>query len=493
MGRRLMLCICALSLIATGCLDTPSPSASRPSAAESVANQGSPKTAEVAQPAVPTSAPTTTPTTTTAPPAAPVSSSCITQGSDTYARPYAATAPWNVEACGLAADARSDDWRDRFWYYSNMNMSMGGDYTQGSQIGRHGIEFGLDSNPVGDFSIPVYDKRDATTQIRVFQRDGWAGIFNITPASKIPWNPAWRASSGSDAMMVIRDSDTGRMWSLWGVTQSYYGLPTNDSQCWTQSASFWLPGGGFQPGVDLCVGGADAQRTADKAGYSDYRSYGGNNPKTRGVGIDRYAMLLTPEEVAAGQVRHALSMPVYNTMNGGTTCTEAQMGTNAFGSTCGQAVAPAGNFERNGSTYQGCGEPTSTALSPEAYRRTTVPAGMRFALKATPAEIEGWLDARGYTGAKRTTMRILAVALVNYGWFVTDSTCYRANFQAAGAANPATAAKWRALGIDDDGSDAFDGLITRDRIWTVAPPTNHCVDGRQSVAACPANSATYPS
>ena len=62
-----------------------------------------------------------------------------------------------------------------------------------------------------------------------------------------------------------------------------------------------------------------------------------------------------------------------------------------------------------------------------------------------------------------------------------------------GPAGPrATGAKWRALGIDDDGSNIFDGLLTRDRIWTVAPPTNHCTDGTNSIVACPANSATYP-
>ena len=131
------------------------------------------------------------------------------------------------------------------------------------------------------------------------------------------------------------------------------------------------------------------------------------------------------------------------------------------------------------------------SVSDEAYRRTTLPSGTRFALQMTPAQIEQWLDSRGYTGAKRNTARVFATALVNYGWFITDTTCYAADFQVQGGANPETAAAWRSLGIDDDGREFLWGLITRDRIWTVAPPTNHCTDGTSSTFACAANSATY--
>jgi hypothetical protein len=172
-------------------------------------------------------------------------------------------------------------------------------------------------------------------------------------------------------------------------------------------------------------------------------------------------------------------------------CTEAQAATSAFGSTCGQAVAPAGNFERQASSAPGCGEPAATALSAEQFRRTTLPSGTRFALKMTPAEIEQWLDSRGYTGQLRITARAFARALVDYGWFVTDTSCTASNFQVEGGANPETAAAWRALGIAGDGRNLLGGLITRNRIWTVQAPVNHCVDGRNSRLACAARSATY--
>lgn len=480
MHRRVLLIFISASLVATGCLDTATPGSDEPEPALS-------KT--IAQPPTPAR-----PTTTTLPAPgqpAPAQRACLPETVDGYERPYAPTAPWNVPACDLAEDPRSDDWRDRFWYYSQFNSKMATNPTAATNRGDHGVMFGLDANPVNDFSVAVYSATDATTTTRVFQRDGWSGVYNVGAGGSIPWNPTWRASTGSDALMVILDPATGRQWSLWGVAQSYYGLPANDSQCWHWVGAFWLPGGGYRPGIDLCVGGADKMMTADRTVRSSYRTYGGNNPATRGVGIDEYAMLTMPEEVAAGQIRHALMMPVYNTMTGPNRCTPAQMTTEEFGSTCGNAVAPAGNFERIGGTLQGCGESTASSMDPAAYRRTTVPEGTRYALDMTDTEIEAWLDSRGYTGALRNTARTFARALVNYGWFITDTSCYAADFQVAGAANPQTAAAWRALGITGDGRDLLDGLITRERIWTVAPPVNHCTDGTLSTAACPANTSLY--
>ena len=47
-----------------------------------------------------------------------------------------------------------------------------------------------------------------------------------------------------------------------------------------------------------------------------------------------------------------------------------------------------------------------------------------------------------------------------------------AEFQVAGGANPATAAAWRGLGISGDGRDLLYGLMTKDRIVTIAPATS---------------------
>ena len=450
--------------------------------------------------ATPAAVPTTTAPTTAAPAAAPAAaapapapaaSTCGTATSDSYQRPFAANAPWNVPVCGLSRSDRSDDWRDRFWYYARLNGHMADNAALSTDRGTHDVLFGLDNDPAVDFSMAVYDARQATTQIRVFQRQGWGGTMYPGNATTIPWNPSWKASTGSDATMAIVDPTTGREWDLWGVVQSYPGIVANDTECWPWRAAFYLPGGGYVPGQDLCVGSANLVRNAGLTSTSDYRTYGGNNPAMRGVGIADSAMVVTPDEVSTGQIRHALMMPVFNTMTGGTNCNEAQAATPAFGVTCGGAVAPAGNFERASSSSPGCGVAAAASLSADGFRSTTVPEGSRFALRMSDGEIDVWLNSRGYAGAKRATARAFAKALVDYGWFVTDTTCYGADFQVASGRNPVTAEKWRSLGITGDGRDLLAGLFTKDRIWTVAPPTNHCIDGHDSKLACAANSITY--
>ncbi len=420
---------------------------------------------------------------------------CIAESLNTSGRPYSANAPWNVPVCGLAQDPRSADWTSRFYYYSRYNPDMASNPASAANLSRHDVMFGLDANPDDDFSVAVYNAADATTTARVFQRDGWAGGFNIGNGGTIPWNPSWRASTGSDGILVIIDTVTGDEWALWGLAQSDYGFPVNDTQCWKYIPDLWLPGGGYRSGTDLCAGGANHNRTADGAAFENIFTYGGNNPGARGVGIDEYAMLTTPQEVATGQIDHALMMPVFDTMPGGAgeVCNAAQLPTAALGSTCGGAVAPAGNFENISNGSHGCATtPAGTAMTDSQYRQTTIPEGTRFALNLSDADIENWLNTRGYTGTLRSTAKAFAVALVNYGWFITDTSCGGADFQVAGGDNADTAAAWRSLGIVGDGRNLLQGLITKDDVWAVAPPTNHCTNGIDSHYACPADTVTYP-
>ncbi len=433
--------------------------------------------------------------TTTAPSAGTTTATCVPETTDSYQRPYSATAPWNVPVCGLAQDPRSADWANRFYYYAHYNRYMGSNPASATDSAQHDVEFGLDADPNNDFSVAVYDAADATTTARVFQRSGWNGGFNVGNGGSIPWNPSWRASTGSDAILVIINHTTGEEWALWGLVQSEYGMPANDTQCWQYIPYVWLPGGGYHSGTDLCAGGANHNRTADGTALENVFTYGGNNPGARGVGIDEYAMLVTPQEVATGQIRHALMMPVFDTMQGGAgeVCSAAQLTTSAFGSTCGGAVAPAGNFENSSNGAHGCASmPAGASLSDTAYRQTTIPEGTRFALNLSEQDIDNWLDSRGYTGTLRTTAKAFADALVNYGWFITDTSCYAADFQVSGGSNPDTAAAWRNLGIVGDGRSLLQGLITKDDVWTVAPPTNHCTNGTSSHFACAANTISYP-
>ncbi len=403
-----------------------------------------------------------------------------------FTRAFGATAPWNTPVAGLPLASRSNDWRDRFWYYSVANSDPAHP-DRDPHLGDHGVMFGLDSNPDVDFSVAVYDATDATTMMQVRHRSGWNGLWNIAPDQKIPWNPGWRASTGSDAILVVLDPATGREWGLWGLVQKGADGSYNDTQCWSHK----LDGTGYDRAADLCAGGAVLD--TDPSGQPiDYRTYTGNEPGARGVGIPELAMLTLPSEVQAGEIDHALMMPVYDTMGGPTCPADVTSESDPrLGTSCGMAFAPAGDLENPTRDATSCGPDASNGITQDARRRQAVPEGTRFALQVTDAQIDAWLDSRHYTGELRRTARIFAVALRDYGWFITDTSCYAAEFQVAGGSNPSAAAEWRQLGITGDGRDLLSGLLTRDRIVAIEPAINRCANGTTSRFQCPAASSSY--
>ncbi len=390
----------------------------------------------------------------------------------TYARPYAPSAAWNTPACGLPTWSESAKYVERFWFYSNHRDA---DPTVvDPRRGDHVLDFGLD--PATDYAPPVYNAADATTVRRVRLRAGWGGT-NLGYTDTIPWNPQWRAMEGTDGSMIILDAATGREWNLWGLVQpsQFWGI-YNDSQC-------WLAAGGYSASTDLCVGSGNLVKSPSGQ-VADYRTYGGTFP-SRGVQIQFYAMVVTPEEVVAGEIRHALMMSASNTLFG-PACSPAELSTSAAGSTCGFALAPAGGLEWT----TPCTSCVPSSLPLDEQRVRSIPEGIRFALDITDAEIESWLDARGYTSVKRSTAKVFVVALRDYGWFITDTGGVAA-FSVSGAANPATRQAWIDLGITGSGTDLLFGLLTQDRLRAVIPATNDCAVGGPSPYACPAAATHY--
>lgn len=157
---------------------------------------------------------------------------------------------------------------------------------------------------------------------------------------------------------------------------------------------------------------------------------------SRGCGIQYQAMLVRPEEIAQGKIEHALSMPSRNTAR--------------------TFVAPAiksdGRVTQNG-----------------------MPMGTRFALNITDAEIDAWVQSlpSQLSDQTRRAARVIAVAMRDYGWFVTD-TAGGAHFQFED--NATAQSKWRALGLGTQfinyknyPTDLLDGLITKERIYAIAP------------------------
>ena len=159
---------------------------------------------------------------------------------------------------------------------------------------------------------------------------------------------------------------------------------------------------------------------------------------SRGAGIPYLAMLVRPASIACGEIPHALSMPIRNTDGG-------------------EYYAPATKIERPG---HGDG----------------IPEGMRFAIDVTDEEIESWLETLPpeVNQVTRKSARIIARALREYGWFITD-TSGSAHFQFEDRATAGNA--WNRLGFAPLEVDEFhvyprdllDGLLTRERIYAVVP------------------------
>lgn len=159
-------------------------------------------------------------------------------------------------------------------------------------------------------------------------------------------------------------------------------------------------------------------------------------PGSRGCGIEYLAMLVRPEEVAQGVIEHALSMPI------------------------GDVQSP----------------PVLPATKSDAHRGY-IPMGTRFALKITDAQIKAWTDSLPLSAAGKGSARVIAVALRDYGAFVTDNggqaTVQLEDVKSAGT-------KWKALGlgpINVGGRDfpnrLLNGLITPSRLYAIVPSNEY--------------------
>jgi len=170
----------------------------------------------------------------------------------------------------------------------------------------------------------------------------------------------------------------------------------------------------------------------------DYRAKENGFLGSRGSGIPYLAGLVRPEEVQAGRIEHALSMSVPNISGS-------------------EFVAPALKAE----FPQGA--------------KFGIPAGTRFALRMTDTEIDLWLNSlpKELTLRTRDTARIIAVALRDYGWFITEtSPANLFHFESR-----VTAEKdWLNLGFEfkkvrrnEFPRDLMDSLLTSERIVAIAP------------------------
>jgi len=386
-------------------------------------------------------------------------------------------APWNVPVCGLPKYAQSKEYASRLFMYSNSNGLTAQDI---ARRGKVSIGFGLGDIKTS-FSRTVYSSKDANRTIQVQNTVYLSNLdgseykdLSYTPRASIPWNDSWVVAEGGDNEAVILDDLTGKMYEVSGLKKDLAAI--------TQCGIFFRD--------RLCAYSVNVVR--DSSGnIIDYRTYQGSSPPSRGAGIPMYATLTTPEEVLAGEIRHALNLVINNT-SFGPECSKAQLGTSAEGNSCGTALAPASKFE------WGAALKASDRSTPNSTLQLnmTVPEGMRFALEATDAEIESWINSRPSlksNARKAQTARIFARALREYGAIVVD-TGGSANIQVAGAHNPKSKNLWNQMGINTEAdSNILDGLITANNMYVVAPPTNNCIDGTKSSYFCKYLSSQYTS
>jgi len=412
-------------------------------------------------------------------PSSPTASTCGARVQNyTYKVPFG-NAVWNQPACNLPLDTQSADYASRFWNYRNGNdLSAAGLASRNKTLTDFGFE-DLRSN----FSRTVFYAKDANRTIQIqasvynSNLDGTGASVTNLPKTSIPWNDAWVVGQAGDNEAVILNDQTGEIIYLSGVKK--------DLEAYTQCGPFLRE--------RLCTYSVQVSR--DPAGQKiDYRTYEGSTGD-RGSGLSFYATLTTPEEVAAGEIRHALGMAIPNTAIG-PECTTLQLNTSAEGFTCGTAVAPASKFEWKNVTKHSARIGGITPELDALYtQKALIPEGSRFKLNVDDAYIENWINSRADLKAdtkKAQTARIFARAMRDYGIVIVDTSGV-SSVQVSSVLNPTAKTAWENVGINDISDNGLlNGLIGQDNIQLVAPPTNNCSNGEKSTYYCPYATSSYP-
>ncbi|MEM9975243.1 MAG: hypothetical protein AAF771_13780 [Pseudomonadota bacterium] len=314
---------------------------------------------------------------------------------DDYVRPYGPNAPWNIPVDGLPIHDDSEELATKLWNDTGTD--------------RADRNFNINNT---SYTYPVYEVTEDTPTMTVESRNGWGNL----DGEEIPFDPSWEPAPGSDAQIIILDPATGREWNLW--------------QAEVNGDTVTVSNGNLVEGM----GGSDS--------YFDREV--GFGP-SRGVGIQYLAMLVRPEEVALGEIQHALSLPIQNTSGA-------------------EFAAPGTKIEHPGVRMDG------------------IPEGTRFSLDVTYDEIDEHIASLPdeVPDVTKESLRTIMVAMKDYGWFVTD-TSGGTHFQLESTTSAQE--EWEALGMIDfevGGKvyprDALDGLITEDRLITYAPSDEYDYD-----------------
>lgn len=383
---------------------------------------------------------------------------------DTARRFFTDDVSWNKTATELGISTNFAGYTERMFNYGGAsgwdgsNLSMPYDP---STRGKYSIA-------LRDYSVPIYDATKKTTSKRVYWAS-WGFPYDnfyecdglgVAPCtgnqSKVlmaagtlfPWNPAWTPGTGTDRIMMVVNPQTGETWGYYGTDSAGYQCTflgdASQSGNWGLNVQAYPPYDINDPS-HMCMAGLGRRKDI----YSISQSTTSNG---RGMGIDKLALVVRAEEVRSGTIRHALGLTVYNQMFG-PACSSNSPTAPGAGVSCAFSLPPATRVEHTVKPHSGdCGG--NTIQGTDANRMRTVPSGMRFRVKPS-VNIESWLDERGYSGKKRNTARIIARALVDYGFIAAAETgCGNPHFEFDGMQNPDAKKIWTEdLGLSDTGID----------------------------------------
>lgn len=121
------------------------------------------------------------------------SASPVSGQAQAYVRPFGPRAPWNVRVEHIPQHPDSKLHVERLFRDPNGQRSGKFHITNESQ------------------TFPVYDARTSTgpTPFKTFWESNLVG--------KVPWNPAWQPSSGSEAQLIVLDDENGLEWDYYQV------------------------------------------------------------------------------------------------------------------------------------------------------------------------------------------------------------------------------------------------------------------------------------
>lgn len=375
----------------------------------------------------------------------------VTGGTETAGPPWCAPelpvpfpgASWTcpAETIGYSTDPTLHEYARRLALYAG-NLGQANGWSPG--------DLGLSTTA---YSVPIYDldAPDVGTA-RVWLTDASLKVSppGVAPGSLVPWSTSWRTPAGSDRLLIARSPTTGMAWTYWGTGAS-------PLECFgaTLLGADWSR--------DVCAGNVwptGNTTTLDAAGADE-----------RGSGLPKLAMVVTADEVARGNIGHALNVTVAATMYGPACPDIAGTSSPGAGVTCGHYLAPARKLEWIAGPTDPNGPRCPNAPPADLGRPYTVPEGLRVALDISDGAIAEWLDGTGSTGALRSTRATFARALRDYGAVVTETGCWGALIETTGHAHPTESARWTALGLPPelDASRLLSGLVTPDNLRPVAP------------------------